>query len=227
MQGHSVSYAASFGDSHFDAGSYEILNSRLQNFKALGIRENQMIPYVSEHTHIPVQRTIDPTLLLRAEEYESITAPQQYKEPYLLLYTRRYNKNMEDYARRIAKERGLKVVEISLRATNKDFGHEMRYDAGVEEFLSLVKGAEIVITNSFHGLIFTVQFRRPFIVFMREQASLKIQELLDLFGINDRLFVTGAEPEPQVIDYDAVHHRIDIARESSFSFLKKELTEYI
>lgn len=227
MQDCSVSYAASFGDSHFSEEKYKKLNSKLRNFKALGIREEKYIPYIKEHSNVPVSKTIDPTLLLKAVDYEVITAQPESRKPYLLMYARRYNPKMEKYARKVAADNGWDVVEISLRATNCDYGHDMRYDAGVEEFLALVKNAEMVITNSFHGLIFSVQFRRPFIVFSRESADNKIQELLELFGIHDRMFVTGDELEPLPIDYDSVHARIDEARAESMEFLKKELTEYI
>lgn len=174
MKGRSVSYAASFGDSHFDEESYAVLNERLKNFKAFGLRENQMLSYVREHVNVPAERTIDPTLLLTSEDYDKLASEQDYDFPYLLLYTRRYDPKMEAYAERIAKEKGLKVVEISLRATNAEKGHIMRYDAGVEEFLSIVKHSAFVVTNSFHGLIFAVQYRRPMVVFTREQADSKI-----------------------------------------------------
>ena len=64
MKGKSVAYAASFGDPHFNDETYLILNDRLKNFKAFGLRENLMIPYVAEHTSVPVQKVLDPTLLL-------------------------------------------------------------------------------------------------------------------------------------------------------------------
>ncbi|MBP5288829.1 MAG: polysaccharide pyruvyl transferase family protein [Clostridia bacterium] len=223
MRGRSVSYAASFGDPHFSEEDYATLNARLQNFKALGIREEQMIPYLREHTAVPVERTIDPTLLLTADEYEPITASLQMKEKYLLVYARRYSPRMEDFAERLARQNGWKIVDISLRAVNAERGHVMRYDAGVEEFLSLVKNAEYVVTNSFHGMIFSVQFRRPFVVFSREQCDNKIEELLNLFGIRDRMLITGAETFRE-IDYDAVHSNIAVAGKRSFEFLMKELT---
>lgn len=224
MQGHAVSYAASFGDSHFTEESYARLNPLLRNFNALGIRENQFIPYVREQVQTEVARTIDPTLLLQAEDYDSITAPRIYERPYILMYARRYNPKMEAYVRRMAAENGWRVVEISLRATNaEEFGHTMRYDAGVEEFLSLVKHAEMVVTNSFHGMIFAVQFRRPFISFSRDQCDNKISELLALFGITDRLFVDGTEPEPAPVDYAAVHNRIGAERVRSLEFLNRAL----
>ena len=222
MQRNSVSYAASFGDPHFTDETYKILNERIKNFKALGIRENQMIPYLKQHTTVPVQRTIDPTLLLAPYDYDSIIDAESDHDKYLLLYSRRYSQQMETYAERLAKEKGWKIIEISLRAINTERGHIMRYDAGVEEFLSLVKHAEYVVTNSYHGMIFSVQFRRPFVVFTREQCDNKIEELLHLFGLQDRMMGTGEE-KPTAIDYDYVHERIKTERDLSFAFLKEEL----
>ncbi len=222
MRGRSVSYAASFGDSHFDEESYTVLNERLQNFKAFGLRENQMIPYVKEHVEVTVERTIDPTLLLTSEDYDKLATEQEYDFPYLLLYTRRYDPRVEAFAERIAKEKRLRIVEISLRATNAEKGHIMRYDAGVEEFLSIVKHSAFVVTNSFHGLIFAAQYRCPMVVFTREQADSKINEVLDLMRLKASQFTTGEEKYKE-IDYDEVHKNIAAAREKSFAFLKKEL----
>ena len=224
MKNRSAAYAASFGDPHFTDETYKVLNERLKNFKALGIRENLMIPYLKEHTDVPVQKVLDPTLLLTSDDYDTIAAETQEKEKYLLLYARRYNPKMEAYAERLANENGWKIVEISLRATNKDKpGRRMFYEAGVEEFLSLVKHAEYVVTNSFHGMIFSVQYRRPFVVFSREQCDTKIEELLELFGLSDRMLMTGNEAFRNMIDYDDVHNRIALARSGSLGFLQKEI----
>lgn len=224
MKGKSIAYAASFGDPHFTEETYPILNDRLKNFKAFGLRENLMVPYVSEHVQVPVEKVIDPTLLLEPDEYESIVAPDRLVEDkYLLLYSRRYNKDMERYAEKLAKEKGWKIVEISLRATNASKGHIMYYQAGVEEFLSLVKHAEYVVTNSFHGMIFAVQFSRDFVIFSREQCNTKITELLELFGLTDRALVKGCEPT-KPIDYKKVHKNIAMAREKSLTYLEMELS---
>ena len=220
--GYTISYAASFGDSHFDDSKYEILNEKLQNFKALGIRENEMIPYVREHVTVPLQRVIDPTLLLTAQDYDALATKRLVKEKYLLLYARRYDQKMFDYAEKFAAKNGWKVVDISLRATNKD-RHIMYYTAGVEEFLSLVKNAEYVITNSYHGMIFSVQYGKPFYIFSREQCDTKIKEVLELFGIHDRMRITGEETDAEEIDYNLVYQRISDAREKSLLFLKTNL----
>ncbi len=223
MKGKSVAYAASFGDPHFTEESYQVLNARLQNFKALGLRENLMIPYVTEHANGPVQKVVDPTLLLTSADYDSIAEDRIISEKYLLLYARRYNPTMTEYAEAIAKENGWKIIDISLRATNAERGHQMFYEAGVEEFLSLVKHAEYIVTNSFHGMIFSVQYRRQFAIFSREQCDTKIEELLALFGLSDRRLVTGEESFRERINYDEVHESIGNARAFSNDFLKKEL----
>ncbi len=218
MKNRSIAYAASFGDPHFTREMLPALDNRLKNFLAIGLRESSMLAYVRERTQAPVKRVIDPTLLLSETDYEPITEGPQEQEPYLLLYARRYNTAMEAYARRLARENGWRVVEISLRATNAEMGHRMRYDAGVEEFLSLVRHARYVVTNSYHALIFSVQFQREFAVFCREQSDTKIGELLSWLGLADRRMVSGEE-RPQPIDYGAVKDAIERERAVSRAFL--------
>lgn len=222
MKGNSVAYAPSFGDPHFSDADYMKLNMLLQNFKAIGLREQMMVPYVKEHVTVPVEKVIDPTLLLAQDDYDTIAADRLVDEPYLLLYARRYNPKMEAYAEKMAAEKGWKIVDISLRAINAEKGHLMFYEAGVEEFLSLVKHAEYIITNSFHGMIMSVQYRRPFVVFSREQCDTKITELLELFGLPGRMLINGTEQFEQ-IDYDFVHKRIAEARTRAQDFLMMEL----
>lgn len=189
---------------------------------ALGIRENQMIPYLKEHVSCPVQRTIDPTLLLTADDYEPITAASQERDKYLLLYSRRYSPEMEEYAEKLSKENGWTIIDISLRAINTERGHKMAYDAGVEEFLSLVKHAEFVVTNSFHGMIFAVQFQRPFVIFSREQCNNKIDELLHLLGLEERKLISG-NIFLSGINYRKVPKRIEESQKQSLDFLKNGL----
>ena len=223
MKNNSIAYAASFGDPHFTDEQLTDFDNKIKNFNALGIRENLMIPYIIKKTNVPVKKVLDPTLLLDINEYEEIIQKERIiQENYLLYYSRRYNPIMEKYAEKKAKELNLKVVDISLQASNIEKGHIMKYDAGVEEFLSLIKNASFVVTNSFHGMIFSVQFRKEFVVFSRALCDTKIIELLDIFGLGDRLFVTGLE-EYSDINYDVVHDRIKEERTKSINFLKKAL----
>lgn len=222
MRGRSVAYAASFGDASFSPAALQILAQRLRNFKAIGLRENTLLSYAAEHTDIPVQRVLDPTLLLEQSAYDSLAAARLVKEKYLLLYSRRYDPNMEAYAQGLAEKNGLKLVEISLRAANAQRGHLMYYHAGVEEFLSLVKHAEFVVTNSFHGAIFSIQYQKDFAVFSREQGNAKIAGLLEITGLQGQARVTGDEPyrPPR---YEQAFARLDAAKKRSRAFLMDSL----
>ena len=219
---HSISYAASFGDAVFDKEQEQILKEKLQNYKAIAVRENNRIDFIRKNTNVLVERVVDPTLLLTGEDYADITTERIIEEPYILLYSRRYNKNMEKYADDMAEKLGCKVVEISLRATNAS-KHIMFYEAGVEEFLSLVKHAECVITNSFHGAIFSIQMHKEFYLFSREQCDTKIDELLEMLGLMDRKMITGDETIRKTIEYDKVEEILATRRESSKTYLRKAL----
>lgn len=219
MRGRSVSYAASFGDYNIEKSQLPELKKRLANFKVITLRENDKKSIVESLVSQPVYKVIDPTLLLTPKEYEDIISEPDITEPFLLLYSRRGDTRMQEFAENIAKGKGLKLIEISLNAQNA-YKHTMRYDAGVEEFLGLVKNASIVVTNSFHGMLFAVQFRKPFYIFSRKLCDTKIQEALELFGLEDRLFVSDITAEPKEIDYDTVHRNISSAREESKNILK-------
>lgn len=222
-ESHTISYAASFGDASFKGDDVQTLKNRLNNFKAIGIRESTYLDFIKENVHeIPIQTVVDPTLLLTKDDYEAITASRQIDEPYVLLYARRYNKAMEEYTDRLAERMGWRVVEISLRATNSE-KHIMKYDAGIEEFLSLVKNAEFVVSNSYHGAIFSIIMHKEFAVFSREQADTKIDELLGWLGLDDRKFVTGEESISEKIDFDVIDSIIGGKRAVALAYLRSAL----
>ena len=91
----------------------------------------------------------------------------------------------------------------------------MRYDAGVEDFLSMVKYASYVVTNSYHGFLFAVQYHKQVKVFLREQANIKISEVCDLLGLSD--CICGDEI------YSNVPYRLEYLRKESFDFLDMSL----
>ena len=224
MKHNSVSYAASFGDVDWTESELDTLVDRMHNFNAIGIREDGMVNYISENTDVDVQRVVDPTLLLTGDDYQCITNQEDViGEPYILMYSRRYNPAMEAYTEKMAEELGCRIVDISLRATNKDKGHIMRYDAGVEEFLGLCKHAKLVVTNSFHGLIFAAQMHTDFVVFSREQASTKIDQLLALMGLEDQKMIDGSETTHLNINYDKVESNLAPWRAKSLAYLRRAL----
>jgi hypothetical protein len=96
----------------------------------------------------------------------------------------------------------------------------MRYDAGVEEFIGLVRAASYVVTNSYHGMIVSFHSRRPFKLFSREQCDTKIEEIasvLDIRRVTDGYVHDGAEKHNTIIQ------SLISSRASSVEFLKQSL----
>lgn len=212
MRGRSVAYAASFGDYDVPQSDIEPMRERFANFRSIALRENDKLPMVRELASCPVHKVIDPTLLLTRKEYDEIAVEAPYTDPYLLLYSRRGNEEMQRWAEDTAAANGWRVVEISLNARNGE-RNIMRYDAGVEEFIGLVRGAQMVVTNSFHGMLFAVQYSRPFKIFSRKLCDTKIAEVMALMGITDGLNADWAD----------VHSRLADARQESLAILKQEI----
>lgn len=224
MQKNSIAYAPSFQDSfsNYSSRQQELLIKYLENFAAVGIRDDGPLEFICKHAHVDVKRVVDPTLLLKSDDYDDIIAPRQVDERYILYYSRRYNSIMEDFVEKIAMENNLKVVEISLRHSNCK-KHRMFYEAGVEEFLSLVKYSEYVVTNSFHCLIFALLFEKEFYVFTREHCNNKIYELLDRLNLGNRLLKNCNKRTKDQIDYLRVKNHLEKERLESLEILGKQL----
>lgn len=224
MQGRTIAYAASFGETVFDDELRSQMLQRMKNFKAIGLRESTEFDVITKNTDVCVEQVLDPTLLLPAEKYQTIMSKRIIAEPYLLVYSRRQDSNMYDLAKKIAKEKELTIVNISLH-TDADFDCNYQYCAGVEEFLSLIHYAEIVITNSLHGTIFSVLLQKNFLVFPRIHGDRKIDKFLTLLNLEDHKVVDTAQEIPwqQPIDYKSVMPLLENYREKSINYLKYAL----
>lgn len=232
MRGCSIAYAPSFQDSieKFNQVDWlRALSMIRNNFVAVALRDKKATSLIEVETGINYPVVIDPTLILKATDYSEIesTNDSPQNEPYLLYYSRRYNPEAEKNVERIATERGLKIVEISLRAQNAS-KHIMRYDAGVEEFLSLIKNATVVITNSFHCMIFAILYHRDFYVYSRQHCYGKIVELLKTLELSDRFIPSGKvyERRPDIL-YNCVEDKLNKLRLEAKTYLNRALKKLL
>lgn len=221
---HNITYSASIGDGTFSEEEWRITSDKLKNFMHIAMRENTMLPEFESIWGGHVYCTVDPTLLLDCSAYEALEVESSLKPKakYLVLYSRQYNPEMNAYADCLAEKYGLEVVDISLRYLNKDH-HIMAYNTGIEEFLDLIHHAEAVVTNSFHGAIFAIQYRRPFHAFFRNGTASKTQFLLDRFGLSGRHVTGTSNLLDSIIDWDAAWESIARQRQESFDYLRMAL----
>lgn len=217
-----IAYSASLGNAEFteeEKKEYKIL---LENIDYISVREKYAAEFTQQFTNKPVEYVLDPTLLLEAKDYERITAENMIKDKYLLIYfPLGYDKKLINHAREYAEKNNLKVVEISRYVWNK-FRHRVYDTAGIEEFLALIKNAEVIFTNSFHGVCFSIIFRKEFYAFSRKTGR-KIENICNIFNLQSRFITDNRFIEDNEIDYEKVYKILEDKRKQSMKFLINSL----
>lgn len=125
---------------------------------------------------------------------------------------------LED-AHKIAKERGLEVIEISVFYTNI-FRNKVKLSIGIEEFLGYFMHADFILTNAFHGICFSLINKKSFYTYARGTKDSRVTSILHLLHLDDRFLQNDQEmPAVTEIDYDDVYKHLQAEREKSAKFL--------
>ena len=216
-----ISYAASMGllpDNNIDI---EILREMLSNMDRISVREQDLSSFLSSIGYEDHRVVMDPTLLLSGEQWANLVdIPDLGLGRYILIYG--ITAISFDWAklREFAGKRGLKIVHLSGTASNKD--NECFFSTvGPEYFLSLIRDAEYVFSSSFHGVAFSVIFRKQFFASFHSNSN-RAQTLLDSLGLSDRMICDDVYDIPD-IDYNVVQDKLDRLKEDSLSFLSESL----
>lgn len=213
-----VSYAASFGFSYADEKNKPVFSQLLQQFAHISVREQTGAKIVKELTGKEVPVVLDPTLLLKKNQWESFSTPV-HQTAYVLLYLMDENEKIISFAKKLAQQKGLPLCGIS---TNKLKGIT-NFKCTPEEFVGYFQNASYVVTNSFHGLAFSVNLNKTFFVDLLPPswpANSRLENLLDLMGLRDRLIDNiGADYEKR-IDWQLVNTIVNQKREDSLQYLR-------
>lgn len=221
-----IAYAASIGSEKFPEEYKKDYLDALSSFDAISVREATAANAVKEGYSGKVEVVLDPTLLLEREEYEEIKIPTERKERYILVYMMETNKEVIILANRLSKMLGLPIIQ---RRIDPVFVNELEsfYTDTPGEFLGEIEGAEYVITNSFHGTVFSLIYEKPFITFTHSTTGSRMEDLLKSLQMEDHLFYKSGDftslEEFQIRDKEALRTRIGEYRKSSLEFLKKAL----
>lgn len=227
-----ISYAASFGVTQIPDYAKAYYRKQLLNYSVIGVRERSAVNIVKAIAGKDAEWVLDPTLLLSQEEWQKVSRPCHINGEYILIYELTPCSYIRQLAEHFHQEKGWKMVRVckSVIPEEKDGSILNITDAGPAEFLSLVANATLVVTNSFHGTAFSVNFNRDFytILPMRKQNNSRQRSLLEMFGLTERLLMEGS-PMPNAssmtIDYTTVSMRLSNERRKSINFLKQAIDE--
>ena len=160
----------------------------LEKFQSISIRESEGAELLSSMLGRTVYNTLDPTLMLNSEGWK-LDGTYSVDEDYIFVYTLNRFKAANEFvknAKDLAKKLGKKVVCVSPLSNILDKDIETHADFGPLDFLSYIRCASLVITDSFHGTAFSVNFRVPFYNIGKGQDSRKVQ-LLKKLGLESRI----------------------------------------
>lgn len=236
-----ISYATSFGTTEIPRYQREKYRKYLSRFSAVSVREQSGISVIERlDVKKDVHVVLDPTLLFTGKEWLNIQDEEPLiKEKYIFCYFLGVNQEHRRFARQLKEITGYKIAALQhLDEFVKDdigFADDSLYDAGPSEFINLIRNAEYVCTDSFHGTCFSILNHKKFFTFNRfkntnsQSTNTRIDSLLAMTGLEERRVDAGMSPEDMEkyakvnIEYDMVDNRLLDERKKSIAFLRKAL----
>lgn len=202
-----ISFSTSIGKEKFDEWELPEVLPLLKDYDLISVREANTKLYFDSLGINNVYHLIDPTLLLPKEKWKEIVAPRQIKEDYILLYEISRKGNLTTCAKELAKKTGKKLVRINRYALDKVRVGKSVLCPTPEEWLSLFCYADAVVTNSFHGVVFSTIFERQFVLVPGANPT-RLENMMKTLGISGRACSNPAkvlEVYKTPIDYSEVN----------------------
>ena len=187
---------------------------------AVSVREPSGIDLCREHLGVEAQCVLDPTMLVDAQDYESlIDSSENEDQGYLAVYCLDITSAKKAFFEKLAQDRGLEA---------RYFSAGWFAEITVKEWLSMLRYATMVVSDSFHGTVFSILFGKEFYTLGNpKRGNTRIMGLLEPLGLEGRLVsdTEPVEPADSHIDWDEVYARLAEKRQESLEFLARSLQE--
>lgn len=228
-----LAYAASFGKTKFDDQTISDYKSMLAGYDKIAVREKSAVELIDGWgLKNSVGQVLDPTLLLYKEEWKRLLVKEsdtdKYKNrKYILVYQIHNDPKLSDYAKRLASNTGMELLRVNPMLHQKSRGGKFICCPDLGEFLALIDNASCVVTDSFHGTCFAINFGKQFIEILPNNATgTRNQSILDLTDLSGRILKDFNDYSliDNKIDYDDVWQRLDEERKRSIETMKGMFT---
>lgn len=209
------SYGASIARGELKNNEISYIAEKTNDFYAISVREQQAQKLLKGVVRKEVELVLDPTLIIDKKEWEKLVVKPEIEDKYVLFYMVGDSKGLKKKVYEFCKSKGYKIVSIGF-SKNTYFASDVMYsdqiviDAGPKEWLGLIKSAEYVFTDSFHGSVFSILFKRQFWCFERDNPNDKSNENSRLYNF---LNITGLAS--RLLSYDT---QISFNDEGDISF---------
>ena len=234
-----ISYASSFGVSLIPSSQVKKTKQYLDRIQCLSTREKTGRDIIKGLTGRDAAHVCDPTLLIDKDYWDKLKGEQRFiKEKYIFCYFLGNNPSQREFANKFKRHTGYKIVALQhldeLILSDMGFADITPFDVGPTEFVNLIANAEYILTDSFHGTIFSLLYRKLFFTFSRfesmakESTNSRIVSLLDLVDASHRYIKATANVQDCLnssIDFEVAHRNIMSLREKSRIYLSYSLNK--
>lgn len=225
------SYGASIGDKSISRELEQLLSKNVSTFNGISVREASSKTDVSNICCRKVEVVVDPTLLLTKEQWDDVCSERQIKQRYIFCYFLGNDIVMRKIAKQFARERDCLLVTLphaplDYMPCDRGFGDIPLYNIDPSDFLSLIKYADYIFTDSFHASVFSNLYQKKFIVFERSgmlEMGNRIEDLCKLFHNQYRFY-----RKKDKVDINQVQSILEVeqASEHSMYLEEKEKSEH-
>ena len=227
-----ISYAASFGVDYleFNEGMLQSCRECLKEFSSISVREASGINLLEQYFNVPKGKALevlDPTMLLTADDYKDLTDKYNITDQkYLFTYILDDNEEKEELISQIKQELQLNRIDQKAQTGNVMSLQEIE---PVELWLSRIYHSSFVITDSYHGMVFSILFQKPFIVYGNAtRGKTRFMSVLSKFGLEDRYIENTKDIDKYLvnnnIDWNKTHDLLQHKRVESLAFLSNAIS---
>ena len=215
-----LSYAASMGLTEVPAAQDSQFGNYVKGMDVISVRETAMVNVLKKYTDKPINVHIDPTFLLDTNQWREYEEEYPVKKPYILVYALFWNKKFNRELKELKRKSGFDIIALCADISSV-WANKKIYDASPGEFLWLIDNAEAVVSSSFHGVAFALNFNKKFAAVINPASPSRIADLLKKLhapvqGIADVL-------DFDISKYKLINRQINVEREQSVSYLKEIL----
>lgn len=225
-----ASYAASIGRQEIDKRYYDNYKESINKFDYISIREESSEKLMRAITNKKININLDPTLLLEKEKWHSLISKSNIKlkgNDYIFVYILQDNSEFVKIVNKLSEVLNMRVISVSKK---KRFKNETIYpNAGVEDFLFLCSNSKFVVTNSFHGTVFSIIFEKNNCIIPHLNTGNRMIDLMNSVGLSKRVIKEYNDLNVadiiKDVDYKSVNKKLSANRKKSFDYFKEVLHE--
>lgn len=220
-KGKRIAYAASFGGGEWTYTAEWGMKCAecAKKFDAISVREDSGVGLCKEYLGVDATHVLDPTLLLTGTDYVKLLNRPLNKTNTLFAYVLDISEEKISFLNKVADRFGL---NLKIQGANDDIS----WDDSIEDWLADIRDAAMVVTDSFHGSVFAIQFHTPFLSIPNNRRGVdRFTSILKKLGLTDRMAMTETNVDSITnnIDWYVVEDKLEKERELSYQFLKNNL----